>query len=65
LQLNVLSIKLREVQFAVLRLKTNCAINPPRTRYPVAGLPSGTGYPPAGLHDLARPHKCYVPKSLM
>lgn len=32
--------------FAVLRLKADVAISLPRTRYPVAGLPSGTGYLP-------------------
>ena len=41
---------------AVLRLKLTVASQPPRTRYPVDGLPSGAGFPPAGLHDLARPH---------
>ncbi len=33
---------------AVLRLKKNVTTLPPKTRYPVAGLPSGTGFPPAG-----------------
>ena len=42
---------------AVLRLKLTVTSQPPRTRYPVAGQPSGTGFSPAGLHDLARPHK--------
>jgi hypothetical protein len=27
----------------------------------VAGLPSGAGFAPAGLHDLARPHNSSVP----
>jgi len=31
------------------------AVMPPRTRYPVAGLPSGAGFAPAGLYDLAQP----------
>ena len=42
---------------AVLRLKASVTRDPPMTRYPVAGLPSGAGFPPAELHDLARPHK--------
>ncbi len=41
---------------AVLRLKLYVTVQPPRTRYPVAGLPSGAGFTPAELHDLARPH---------
>ena len=46
---------------AVLRLKLPVTRKPPKTRYPVAGLPSGAGFPPAELHDLARPHKYGVP----
>lgn len=46
---------------AVLRLKHDVTLMPPRTRYPVAGLPSGAGFPPAELHDLARPHKHGAP----
>jgi len=42
---------------AVLRLKLTVTSQPPRTRYPVAGQPSGTGFSPAGLHALARPIK--------
>ena len=41
---------------AVLRLKLYVAIQPPRTCCPVVGQPSGAGFTPAGLHDLARPH---------
>ena len=41
---------------AVLRLKRCVTTAPPRTRYPVDGLPSGAGFSPARLHDLARPH---------
>jgi len=48
---------------AVLRLKRYVAISPPRTCYPAAGLPSGAGFPPAGLRDLARPHVKDVPPS--
>ena len=33
----------------------------PKTRYPVVGLPSGTGFTPAEIHDLARPHNKSVP----
>jgi hypothetical protein len=29
----------------------------------VAGHPSGAGFPPAGLHDLARPHNNSFPTS--
>jgi len=32
---------------AVLRLKLYVTTQPPRTCYPVAGLPSGTGFAPA------------------
>ena len=46
---------------AVLRLKLGVTTQPPRTRYPVAGQPSGAGFTPAGLHDLARPHNSSVP----
>jgi len=46
---------------AVLRLKLPVTRKPPKTCYPVAGLPSGAGFPPAELHDLARPHKYGVP----
>jgi|GEM_PF-7114129 len=35
---------------AVLRLKLDVATLPPRTRFPVAGLPSGAGFPPAGFY---------------
>ncbi|MFH2122301.1 MAG: hypothetical protein ABIJ50_02275, partial [Pseudomonadota bacterium] len=45
----------------ILRLKLYVTIQPPRTCYPVAGLPSGAGITPAGLHDLARPHNKSVP----
>ena len=34
---------------AVLRLKRYVTTEPPRTRYPVANLPSGAGVSPAGL----------------
>jgi len=50
------TLRLTACLLAVLRLKLYVAIQPPRTRYPVAGLPSGTGFAPAGLRDLARPH---------
>jgi hypothetical protein len=41
---------------AVLRLKPYVTIEPPKTRCPVVDHPSGAGFPPARLHDLARPH---------
>ena len=50
------TFRLTAYLLAILRLKLYVTIEPPRTRYPVAGLPSGAGFPPAGLHDLARPH---------
>ncbi|MBU1169226.1 MAG: hypothetical protein KKD44_06650, partial [Proteobacteria bacterium] len=43
------------------RLKRCVTTSPPKTRYPVDGLPSGTGFSPARLHDLARPHYSYAP----
>jgi hypothetical protein len=46
---------------AILRLKLPVTSQSPRTRYPVAGLPSGAGFTPAELHDLARPHATSVP----
>jgi hypothetical protein len=50
------TLRLTACLLAVLRLKLYVAIQPPRTRYPVAGQPSGTGFPPARLRDLAQPH---------
>jgi hypothetical protein len=50
------TLRLTACLLAVLRLKQCVATLPPRTRYPVAGQPSGAGFPPAGLRDLARPH---------
>ena len=41
---------------AVLRLKLEVALFPPRTHSPVVGQPSGTGVSPAGLRDIAWPH---------
>ena len=35
---------------AVLRLKLSVTTQPPRTSFPVAGLPSGMGFPSAGLY---------------
>ena len=50
------TFRLTAYRLAVLRLKPDVTIRPPMTRYPVAGLPSGAGFPPAELCDLARPH---------
>ena|GEM_PF-3772622 len=50
------TFRLTAYLLAVLRLKRYVAIQPPRTRCPVVGQPSGAGFTPAGLHDLARPH---------
>ena len=49
------TFRLTACLLAVLRLKLYVTIQPPRTRYPVAGQPSGAGFSPARLHDLARP----------
>ncbi len=48
---------------AVLRLKLYVTIEPPKTCYPVVGLPSEAGFTPAEIHDLARPHNKSVPFS--
>jgi|GEM_PF-871875 len=56
-----LTFRLTAYLLAVRRLKLGVTTQSPRTRYPVAGQPSGTGLPPAGLHDLARPHGYTVP----
>ena len=42
---------------AVLRLISGITPFDPRTCYPVVGQPSGTGFSPARMYDLARPHK--------
>jgi hypothetical protein len=51
------TLRLTAYLLAVLRLKLYVTMQPPRTCYPVVGRPSGAGFTPAGLHDLARPHK--------
>ena len=50
------TIRLTACRLAVLRLISGIAPVNPRTHYPVAGLPSGAGIPPAKICDLARPH---------
>jgi hypothetical protein len=50
------TFRLTACLLAILRLKLNVTTQPPRTRYPVAGKPSGAGFAPARLCDLARPH---------
>lgn len=50
------ALRLTACLLAALRLKPHVAIRSPRTRYPVACLPSGAGLPPAWFRDLARPH---------
>ena len=55
------TFRLTAYLLAVLRLKLFVTKKPPRTCYPVAGQPSEAGFAPAGLHDLARPHKRTVP----
>jgi hypothetical protein len=44
------TFRLTACLLAVLRLKLCVATQPPRTHSPVAGLPSGTGFPPAGFY---------------
>jgi hypothetical protein len=41
------TFRLTACLLAVLRLKLHITIQPPKTRYPVVGLPSGAGFPPA------------------
>jgi hypothetical protein len=56
------TFRLTACLLAILRLKLYVTIKPPRTRYPVVGRPSGTGFTPARIHDLARPHSiCAFP----
>jgi len=55
------TLRLTACLLAVLRLKLYVATQPPRTRYPVAGLPSGAGCTPARLRDLPRPHLRHEP----
>lgn len=55
------TIRLTACLLAVLRLKHDVTTMPPRTCYPVVGQPSGTGFSPARLRDLARPHSNFNP----
>ena len=55
------ALRLTAYLLAILRLRRYVAIQPPRTRYPVAGQPSGAGFAPAKLCDLARPHSYVRP----
>jgi len=41
------TLRLTAYLLAVLRLKSDVTTRPPRTCYPVDGLPSGAGFPPA------------------
>ena len=50
------TLRLTAYRLAVLRLISGIAPVDPRTRYPVAGQPSGAGFAPAKICDLARPH---------
>ena len=50
------TLRLTAYRLAVLRLISGIAPVDPRTRYPVAGQPSGAGFTPAKICDLARPH---------
>ncbi|MCI5114084.1 MAG: hypothetical protein D3912_04495 [Candidatus Electrothrix sp. AX1] len=45
--LNPFNLWLTAYLFAILRLKLRVATQPPKTRYPVAGQPSGAGFTPA------------------
>ncbi len=49
------TLRLAACLLAVLRMKNAVTSRPPRTCYPVAGLPSGTGVTPARLRNLAWP----------
>ena len=49
------ALRLAAYLLAVLRLKLIVTKQPPKTCYPVAGLPSGAGVTPARLRDLAWP----------
>src|SRR3990172_7711920 len=55
------TLRLTAYLLAVLRLKSDVTTRPPTTCYPVDGHPSGAGFTPAELHDLARPHNRTVP----
>ncbi len=48
--------QLTAYRLASLRLISGVTPVDPRTRYPVAGQPSGTGFAPVKICDLARPH---------
>jgi len=50
------TLRLTACRLAVLRLISGITPSDPRTRYPVAGQPSGAGFTPAKICDLARPH---------
>jgi len=41
------TFRLTAYLLAALRLKSDVTTKPPRTRYPVDGLPSGAGFTPA------------------
>ena len=49
-------MRLTAYLLAVLRLKLDVTVKPPRTCYPADGQPSGAGFSPARTCDLARPH---------
>jgi len=51
------TLRLAACRLAVLRLISGVTPVDPRTRYPVAGQPSGTGFSPAKICNLARPHQ--------
>ena len=58
--LRVRALRLTACMLAVLRLKAKITPRPPRTRYPAAANLTGAGFPPARLHDLARPHWTFL-----
>ena len=41
------TFRLTAYLLAILHLKLSVSIKSPKTRYPVVGLPSGKGFPPA------------------
>ena len=54
------TLRLTAYRLAVLRLISGVTPVDPRTSYPVPGQPSGAGFPPAKICDLARPHNYLI-----
>ena len=58
------TLRLTAYRLAVLRLISGIAPVDPRIRYPVAGQPSGAGFTPAKICDLARPHNAFISRNM-